>query len=110
MVDDLKNVRKQVFKLVTSNLGLGKDDESISLRDVLSTVAQIAGKGKDDVVNILCKEIGVAIAAMLKEPLNDVLETKELRVSFELVSKNKDSADKTTKKKTKKSSAKTKKS
>jgi hypothetical protein len=87
MVDDLKTVRNQIFKMVTSSLGVKDGDEPKTLKDVIGLVATIAGKGKDDVVGILCKEIGVAVAAMLKEPVNEILANKKLQFTLELVYK-----------------------
>ncbi len=109
MVDEIKSVKKQVFKILASNLGISEGDEPKSVKDLLSVVAQIAGKGKDDVVNILCRETGVALAAMMKEPLNEVLESKKLQISFELVSKNDEDSSKTKKTSQKKKTVKKKK-
>ena len=59
-------MRNQIFKLVTTSLGVKDGEEPKTLKDVIGMVGTIAGKGKDDVVNIMCKEIGIAVAAMLK--------------------------------------------
>ena len=45
------------------------------------------GKSKDEIVQVLCREIGVATAAVLKEPLNQVLENRKLQITMELVPK-----------------------
>ncbi len=59
---------------------------------LINALANWAGKGKDEIIQVLCREIGLAIAAVLKEPLKQVIENRTLRVSLELVPKTKDKA------------------
>lgn len=75
---------------------------------LINALAGWAGKGKDEIIQVLCREIGIAVAAVLKEPLNQVLENRKLRVSLELVPKTeaKPTAKKTPKTKQKTSSKK----
>ena len=69
-----------------------------------------AGKGKDELVQILCREIGIATAAVFKEPLSQVLENRKLQITFEFVPKDEEPAKKVkTTKSTKKSATKKKK-
>tara|TARA_B100001094_G_C18163798_1_gene790852 strand:+ start:196 stop:564 length:369 start_codon:yes stop_codon:yes gene_type:complete len=58
-------------------------------RDLLTAVASWGGKSKDEIVQVICREIGVATAAVLKEPLNQVLENRKLQITMELVPKTK---------------------
>lgn len=59
-----------------------------TVRDVLSTLASWAGKGKDELIQVLCREVGTAIAAMLKEPLQQVVDAQKLVVTIEFSKKN----------------------
>jgi len=95
-----KNTREKLFKAVFSAIASGGSEKEGSdgkrsggfdiggLKDILGTVASIAGKGKDEVVQLLCREIGQAVAAMLKEPLTQVIENRKLRISLEFVPRN----------------------
>lgn len=58
-----------------------------ALKDLLGTVLGVAGKSKDDVIEIVGREIGQALAAMLKEPLSQVVNHRKLKISVELVPK-----------------------
>ncbi len=76
-----------------------EDQTSVNLnllRDTLLTFVARAGKGKDEVLQILARETGAAIAGLLKQPLADFLAdvTKHhrLQVTLELVPKSKGSA------------------
>ncbi|MBC7658216.1 MAG: hypothetical protein H7249_00755 [Chitinophagaceae bacterium] len=64
----------------------GKDESSSSsAKEVLSTLAGLAGKGKDELVQSICREIGQATAAVLKEPLAQLLKDRKLQVTIEFV-------------------------
>ena len=54
-------------------------------REFLGALASWAGKGKDELVQLICREIGVATAALLKEPLSQVMEGKKIKFTIELV-------------------------
>ncbi len=76
-----------------------EDQTSVNLnllRDTLLTFVARAGKGKDEVLQIMARETGAAIAALLKQPLADLwadLATNHrLQVTLELVPKSKGSA------------------
>jgi hypothetical protein len=95
-----KNTREKLFKAVFSAIASNGGDKDNSdekrsgafdiggIKDILGTIASIAGKGKDEVVQLLCREIGQAVAAMLKEPLTQVIENRKLRISLEFVPRN----------------------
>lgn len=71
-------------------------DRQDFLRDILNGALKSAGKSKDEFVTILGREMGLAFAAMVKEPLQKIVESKRLRIQFdiELVDKNKSEAKK----------------
>ena len=92
------NREKIVSKLFSSILkGLDVEDldskENVSARDILGAVANWGGKSKDEIVQVLCREVGVATAAVLKEPLSQVLENRKLQITMELVPKDQSSPD-----------------
>lgn len=63
-----------------------KAKESL-VRDFLGILATWGGKGKDEVINILGREIGQAAAAILKEPLNQIIGGRKLQITLELIPK-----------------------
>jgi len=63
-----------------------------SLRDTLLTFVSLAGKGKDEVLQLLAREPGAAIAALLRQPLADLAKHNRLQVTVELVPKSKGTA------------------
>jgi hypothetical protein len=79
-----------------------------SAKDLIGSVASWAGKGKDEMVQMLCREIGIATAAVLAEPINQIVENRKLTITFELTPKNQSIASATPKKVRKKSVKKTK--
>lgn len=106
MVDDLKSLKDNLFKVLASRGqpdNDGDDDEkdsedergasegsfidSKAARAIMSTIFARAGKGKDDVVQIIAREIGMAVAAMLKQPLSELANNQKLQISFEFVPK-----------------------
>ncbi len=93
MADDVKDsrgLRDQVIKSFFSAIKSNGDDPKIDVRtakDLIGTLASWAGKGKDEIVGVICREIGVAVAAMLKEPLTQVLENRKVQISIELIPK-----------------------
>ncbi len=104
MADDKnKSLRDIIFKTVLSAVSVSDsdDDESFddepgtskkklkqrlelgTAKDLIASVAGWAGKGKDELVQMLFREIGQAVAAMLKEPLTQVIENRKLQISIE---------------------------
>lgn len=57
------------------------------VRDFLGALASWGGKGKDEVIKILGREIGQAAAAILKEPLNQIIGGRKLQITLELIPK-----------------------
>lgn len=63
-----------------------KNDNSLSsAKEFLSAMASLAGQGKDELVQVICREIGTATAMVLKEPLAKLLEDKRIQITIELV-------------------------
>ncbi len=111
MVDEFKTIKENFFKVLSGAIvGVttagsaamnddvaGDDDDTArarlidanAARALLAAVFARAGKGKDEVVQVAAREIGVAIAAMLKEPLSALAKHHRLQISlsFELVPK-----------------------
>ena len=84
------NLVNKVFSTIVKGLDgedVSTDTENLTAKDVLGAFANWGGKGKDEIVQILCREIGVATAAVLKEPLNQVIENRKLQITMELVPK-----------------------
>ncbi len=111
MVDEIKNIRDNLLKTILRSgrsLTEPEDEQSSSssymdiatVRDLLIMLFNRAGKGKDEVVQIVAKEIGSAVAGMLKDPLSQIAQTQKLQISLELVPKvpeDKSKADKKSK-------------
>jgi hypothetical protein len=115
MADDKnKSLRDIIFKTVLSAVSVSdsEDDETSdedpihskrklkqrlelgTAKDLIASVAGWAGKGKDELVQMLFREIGQAVAAMLKEPLTQVIENRKLQISIEFTPrKKKDEAE-----------------
>ena len=93
MVDDLKNRGDRILRNILGSIAgsVGSDDEN-GTRDLLIGLLSKAGKGKDEFVQILGREIGLALAAVLSKPLEQMTETKRIRITVELVPKTKKSA------------------
>jgi hypothetical protein len=109
LADEFKSIRESLFKLVagrvtqTTEVEVEDDDEGAAggdtggarggildasaARALVSALFTKAGKGKDEIVQIIAREIGVAVAAMLKEPLAQLAQHQKLRISFEFVPK-----------------------
>lgn len=99
MVDEFKSIRDNLFKALTGLTGspTGDDDDdgedeaarmdARTARALLQALFARAGKGKDEFVQIIAREIGMAVAAMLKEPLSQLAKHQKLQISFEFVPK-----------------------
>lgn len=61
------------------------DGYGAGAKEVFSNLAGLAGKGKDELIQILCREIGQATASVLKEPLAQLLKDKKLQLTIEFV-------------------------
>jgi hypothetical protein len=65
-----------------------KEDLNIlrdALRELVTSTLDKAGKGKSEVIKILGREIGQALAAVLKEPLDQLIKTRKVNICIELV-------------------------
>ena len=88
MVDDLKNRGDRILKNILSGIAgaVSSDDESTA-RDVVLGLLSKAGRSKDEVIQILGREIGLALAAVLAKPMEQMTENKRVRITVELVNK-----------------------
>lgn len=107
MSDEPKNLFDILYKTVKSTIPKSKldftfssmdmeDGEATGGKEFLAALASWAGKGKDEVVQLLCREIGVAIAAMLKEPVTQIIENRKLQITVDLVGKDQATGSKKT--------------
>jgi hypothetical protein len=104
MVDEFRTIRDNLFKVLTGkdrgdevepDFGDGGDNEgsgfagldASAAKALIAAVFARAGKGKDEVVQIIAREIGLAVAAMLKEPLAQLAKHQKLQISFEFTPK-----------------------
>ena len=87
MVDDLKSRGDRIIKNILGNLSSSSGDEGAGARDLVWGLLSKAGKSKDDVIQILGREIGLALAAVLAKPLEQMTESKQVRITVELVPK-----------------------
>lgn len=95
MVDELRSFSDSVFRILAAGLTGTADDSGgrrgildmnlKSAKDLLGSLAALAGKGKDEIAQIVCREIGNAMANVLKEPITQVLRGRKLQVTLELV-------------------------
>jgi hypothetical protein len=108
MVDEIRSLKDNLLKVIAGIATApsadaeateddGEDDgedsgkslliDARTARALLGAIFTRAGKGKDEVVQIIAREIGVAVAAMLKEPLTQLAKHQKLQISFEFVPK-----------------------
>ncbi len=103
MADEFKSIRENLFKaLAGRTFGERTDDyqdteeeggsggpgmDAGAARALLGALFARAGKGKDEVVQVMARELGMAVAAMLKEPLAQLAKHQKLQISFEFVPK-----------------------
>lgn len=95
MVDEIKSIRDTFFKVLAAGISGQADEENgrrgildVNLKgakDLIGSLAGWAGKGKDEIVQLVCREIGNAMAGVLKEPIAQVLEGRKLQLTIELV-------------------------
>lgn len=100
MVDDLKNRGDRILKNIIQSIS-GADDDGAGASNLVLGLLSKAGRSKDEVIQILGREIGFALAAVLAKPLEQMTESKRVRITVELVPKAK--AKTTTKKRPRKS-------
>ena len=97
MSEDPKSLFDLLYKTVKSSIPKSKinftyddtgddgENDNASVKALLGAVGSWAGKGKDEIVQIIAKEVGVAVAAMLKEPVIQILENRKLQITLDLV-------------------------
>lgn len=97
MVDDIKSRGDRIIKNILGNLSAG--DDGAGTRDLVWGLLSKAGRSKDEVIQILGREIGLALAAVLAKPLEQMTESKRVRITVELVPKAKSAKKRPRKKK-----------
>jgi hypothetical protein len=85
MNDNLKSKGDRIIKNIITNLS-SLDDGTNAQKIVLGLLSK-AGRSKDEVIQILGREIGLALAAVLAKPLEKMTESKQLRVTIDLIPK-----------------------
>jgi hypothetical protein len=91
-VDEIRKIPLNLTKTLLSGMGLNEEELNDRIegkigKELISSLLSRAGKGKDELIQILGREIGFALAAVLKEPLRKIVESKKLTISVELTSK-----------------------
>lgn len=86
MVDDLKNRRDRIIKNILQSFSSNEEDGA-GARDLVLGLLSKAGRSKDEVIQILGREIGFALAAVLAKPLEQMTESKRIKITLELVPK-----------------------
>ncbi len=95
MTDSSYQIRvlKQLLSLIAKEESGSRDRSSkeaqesyaASAKELWSTLSGLAGKGKGELIQIIGREIGLATAAVLKEPLAQLLKDRKLQVTIEFV-------------------------
>lgn len=102
MVDEFRSLRDNVFKILMGSNNKTAEEaaeeaaevmeeepamDASTARALLAAIFARAGKSKDEIVQIIAREIGQAVAAMLREPLSQLAKHQKLQISFEFVPK-----------------------
>ncbi len=88
MVGEKKQGKDRLLRSILSTLASSSStDEGAGTRDLVLGLLSKAGKSKDEVIQILGREIGLALAAVLTKPLEQMTENKQVRITVELVPK-----------------------
>lgn len=53
--------------------------------ELVSGVLSRLEKSKDDIIRLFCRELGVAMAGILKEPLQRLSESRKMQITIEIV-------------------------
>jgi hypothetical protein len=96
---ETKTRTDRLIKNILSGLS-GSVDADAPTKEILFSLLSKAGRSKDEVIQILGREIGLALAAMLAKPLEQITENKRVRITVELVPKAKIKTQKSPKRKT----------
>lgn len=83
-----------------------KDRQEL-IRELFAGLLKSAGKGKNEVISVLGREMGLAFAAVVKEPLQKIVDSKAVNINFKIELVDKEKASSSTKKRpsTKRASA-----
>lgn len=99
-MSETKQRRDRIIKNILSGLtGPLQNDDDTTPKDLVWSLLSKAGRSKDEVIQILGREIGLALAAVLAKPLEQMTENKRVRITVELVAKKKKTQSTSSKKK-----------
>lgn len=66
-----------------------RESAAAAAKDMLFTLITRAGKGKDEVIQVLGREIGTALVALLKQPVSELFRDQKIQITIELTPKTK---------------------
>lgn len=99
-MSETRQRRDRIIKNILSGLtGPLQNDDDATPKDLVWSLLSKAGRSKDEVIQILGREIGLALAAVLAKPLEQMTENKRVRITVELVAKKKKTQSTSSKKK-----------
>jgi hypothetical protein len=85
-----KSRRDRLIKNILSGItGPLQNEEDSTTKDMVLGLLSKAGRSKDEVIQILGREIGLALAAVLAKPLEQMTENKRIKITLELEAKHK---------------------
>lgn len=93
MSEESKSIADSILRLIVGrsdserNDNTNEDVDAKTAKALISALFARAGKSKDEVIHMVAREIGMAVAAMLKEPLALLAKHQKLQISFEFVPK-----------------------
>ena len=94
MSEESKSIADSILRLIVGRSDSERGDDSSdgdvdakTAKALISALFARAGKSKDEVIHMVAREIGMAVAAMLKEPLALLAKHQKLQISFEFVPK-----------------------
>lgn len=93
MSEESKSIADSILRLIVGrsdserNDGSAEEVDAKKAKALISALFARAGKSKDEVIHMVAREIGMAVAAMLKEPLALLAKHQKLQISFEFVPK-----------------------
>ncbi len=76
---------KQIGTILTAREGESQGAGFSGPKEFLGALASWAGKGRDELLQVICREIGQATAAVLKEPLAELMRHRKLQITIELM-------------------------
>ncbi|MBF0100215.1 MAG: hypothetical protein HQK77_04835 [Desulfobacterales bacterium] len=81
-----EGIIKTLFSMVIGQNTLS-DDKLEAIRELIVELIEKLNKSKDELVTMFGREIGVAMAAVIKEPLSLFADNKKIQITIEVISK-----------------------